>query len=130
MEHLKIIEKIEEGAHHFLHCIRIEYEDTKDAGKIVEKYMKGGKLTAEEEHVLKQQLVDSLKMVGVMVPFVLVPGASIIMPILIKVASKHNIELMPSAFNEKEVESAPSATTAPDTDAQKEAGTIAPAENK
>ncbi len=101
MEHIKIVEKIEEGAHHFLHCIKIEYEGTKEAGSIVEKYMKGEKITTEEEHVLKVQLVDSLKMVGVMVPFVMVPGASILMPILIKVASKHNIELLPSAFNEK-----------------------------
>ena len=115
MEHIKIIEKIEEGAHHFLHCIKIEYEDTKDAGKIVEKYLKGEKLTPEDEHVLKLQLVDSLKMVGVMVPFVLVPGASIIMPILIKVASKHNIELMPSAFNEKEPEAKTGEPAAPKT---------------
>lgn len=94
-----IIEKIEEGAHHFLHCIRIEYDGTREAGAIVRKYMKEGKITPEEEHILKLQLVDSLKVVGVVVPFVLIPGASILMPILIKVAGKHNIELLPSAFN-------------------------------
>jgi len=101
MEKIKIIETIESGAHHFLHSIKIEYDDTKEAGKIIEKYMKEGKITPEEEHILKTQLVDSLKMVGVMVPFVLVPGASILMPILIKVADKHHIELLPAAFNDK-----------------------------
>jgi len=101
MERTIIIEKIEASAHHFLQSIRIEYEGTKEAGAIVRKYMKGEKITAEEEHILKVQLTDSLKIVGIGIPFVLVPGASILMPILIKVAEKHNIELMPSAFNRK-----------------------------
>ena len=81
--------------------MKTEYAGTKEAGAIMRKYMKEGKITAEEEHILKTQMVDSLKIVGVVVPFVLVPGASILMPILIKVAGKHNIELLPSAFNKK-----------------------------
>ncbi len=98
MEKLAIIEKIESGAHHFLHCVRIEYDGTREAGSIVRKYMTEGKISSEEEHTLKLQLVDSLKLVGVVVPFVLIPGASILMPILIRVAGKHNIELLPAAF--------------------------------
>jgi hypothetical protein len=103
MEKILIIEKIEEGAHHFLHSMRIEYEGTREASLILEKYMKEGKITDDEEKVLKMQFVDSLKMAGVVLPFVLIPGASILMPILIKVAEKHNIELLPSAFNNKNV---------------------------
>jgi len=103
MEKIKIIEKIEESAHHFLHSIRIEYEGTKEAGSIIYKYVKEGNITEEEELILKTQMVDVLKIAGVGIPFVLIPGASILMPILIKVASKHNIELLPSAFNNKQV---------------------------
>ena len=99
MEKLLIIEKKQKGAHHFLHCIRLEYDGTREAGAVVRKYMKEGKITPEEEHILKSQLVDSLKVVGVVVPFVLIPGASILIPILIKVAARHNIELLPAAFN-------------------------------
>jgi hypothetical protein len=95
---LQIIERIEAGAHHFLHSVKVEYHGTKEAGLIVRKYMKEGKITPEEEQVLKLQLADSLKMAGIMIPFVLIPGASILMPVLIKVADKHNIELLPSAF--------------------------------
>lgn len=101
MEHIRIIEKIEESAHHFLHSIRIEYDGTKEAGLIMRKYIREGSITAEEEHLLKTQMVDLLKMAGVMVPFVLIPGASVLMPILIKVAGKHNIALLPAAFNDK-----------------------------
>ncbi len=99
MEKIVIIEKIEAGAHHFLYCVKTEYAGTKEAAQIMEKYLKGEKITHEEEHILKTQLVDSLKIAGVVVPFVLIPGASILMPILIKVAAKHNIELLPTAFN-------------------------------
>ncbi len=89
---------IEEHAHHFLQEIRTEYDGEKKAGFIIQQYIKEGKITEEEETILKTQLMDSLKIVGIGIPFVLIPGASILMPILIKVASKHNIELMPSAF--------------------------------
>ncbi len=98
---IKILQTIEDSAHHFLHNIRTEITETKEAGLIVRKYVEGGDLTDEEEHILKTQLCDTLKMLGVMVPFVLIPGASVLMPILIKVAEKHNIELMPSAFNDR-----------------------------
>jgi hypothetical protein len=101
MQRIIIIKKIEDSAHHFLHSIRVEYEGTKEAGVIIRKYMVEGTISHEEEKILKVQLVDSLKIIGIGVPFVLIPGASILMPILIKVAQKHNIELMPSAFNKK-----------------------------
>jgi len=99
MEKMHIIATIEESAHHFLYCIKTEYVSTREAGHIMEKYVKEGKISPEEEHILKTQFVDTLKLAGVVVPFVLIPGASILMPILIKVAARHNIELMPSAFN-------------------------------
>lgn len=89
---------IEEHAHHFLHGLKTEYAGDKEALIIIREYIKGGHISDEQTHVLKTQLADSLKIVGIGVPFVLIPGASIVMPILIKVAARHNIELMPSAF--------------------------------
>lgn len=89
---------LEEHAHHFLQGVKTEYNGDKDAAAIIRKFLKEGKITDEEDHILKTQLMDSLKIVGIGVPFALIPGASIVMPILIKVASKHNIELMPAAF--------------------------------
>ena len=99
--HIKILETIEDSAHHFLLSMKTEAIQTKEATIIVQKYLKEGTISDIEEKALKTQLMDSLKLIGVLVPFVLIPGASILMPLLIKVADKHNIELMPSAFNEK-----------------------------
>jgi hypothetical protein len=91
---------VEEHAHHFLLGIKTEYKGDKEAAIIIRKFIKEGKISDEEDHIIKTQFVDSLKIVGIGVPFVMIPGASILMPILIKVASKHNIELMPSAFTD------------------------------
>ena len=89
---------IREHAHHFLTGIKTECNGDKQALLIIGKYMREGGITQADEHLLKLQLADSLKLIGIGVPFVLIPGASVLMPILITIAAKHNIELMPSAF--------------------------------
>jgi hypothetical protein len=96
---MKIEATIEENVHHFLKELRIEGQAEKEAVLIIRKYIREGKISEEEEHVLKTQLSDSFKIIGIGVPFVLIPGASVLIPIIIKIAAKHNIELMPSAFN-------------------------------
>ncbi|MBX2922173.1 MAG: hypothetical protein KF746_08275 [Chitinophagaceae bacterium] len=91
---------IEACAHQFLQGLKTEYDGDKEALLIIRQFIASGKITAQQEHLLKTQLADSLKILGVGIPLVLIPGASILMPILIKVAAKHNIELMPSAFTD------------------------------
>jgi hypothetical protein len=94
----KIIKKIEENIDLFLINIKKQAANTKEASFIIEKYMKEGKITDEEEKILQTQLWDSLKIVGVVIPFVLIPGASLLMPLILKVAEKNDIELLPTAF--------------------------------
>lgn len=91
---------IEEHAHHFLQGLKAEYADDKEALLIIRQYIGTGSISAEQDHILKTQLADTIKLVGIGIPFVMIPGASIIMPILIRVAAKHNIELIPAAFTE------------------------------
>jgi len=73
-----------------------EEDNLKEVGTIIRKYSKGENITAKEEHLLKLQLVDTLKIVGIVVPYVLLQRASIVVTILLKVVGKHNINLMPS----------------------------------
>jgi hypothetical protein len=94
----KILQKIEENIDLFLINIKKQASNTKEAGAIIEKYIKEGKITEEEEKILQTQLWDSLKIVGVVIPFVLIPGASLLMPLILKVAEKNDIELLPTAF--------------------------------
>jgi len=99
---MKIETVIEENVHHFLLGIKTEYDGDKKAADIIRKYVEGGTISEQEDEILRTQLMDSLKIVGIGIPFVLIPGASILMPIILKVASRHNIDLMPSAFEESE----------------------------
>jgi hypothetical protein len=95
----KIIKKhLEDGAHHFMLSLHKEHENTKLSVDVIRKYINTGNISDDEEHLLKVQMADMLKILGIGVPFVLIPGASVIIPILVKVASKHNIDLLPSVI--------------------------------
>lgn len=99
---MKIIEvisqKIESNVSYFIEGMKEEARGTKEAAQIVKKYLSGIEITDQEEKILKAQIWDTLKMVGVVIPFILIPGASILIPILIRVAKKNNIELLPEGF--------------------------------
>ena len=66
------------------------------------KYLKEGNISKEEEKELKSQVVDIFKAVGLGVPFVLIPGSSLLLPFLIKMAEKKGINLLPTAFSDSE----------------------------
>ncbi|GIQ59552.1 hypothetical protein Flavo103_26880 [Flavobacterium collinsii] len=101
---MEIEKTIEENLHHFLFDLKKEGEGEKEAGLIIQKYIKEGSISEDEENTLKIQLSDSLKIIGIGIPFLLLPGASVLLPILIKVADKYHIELMPSAFDKTDGE--------------------------
>ena len=93
-----IKQHIENSAHHLLLSVHKEEENVKEVRTIIHKYIRTRNITEEEEQKLKLQVFDTIKIIGIVVPFVLLPGASVIIPILIKVAEKHNINLMPSVI--------------------------------
>lgn len=77
-----------------------EGKETYVASKILMKYMKVGHITKEEEKELRTQLADIFKAVGLGIPFVLIPGSTLLLPLLVKLAEKRGIHLLPTAFNE------------------------------
>jgi hypothetical protein len=93
--------KAKEAVYEFAKNIKQEGKETSVAAEHVSKYLKGEKLTDEENEAVRKQFFDILKMLGIGIPFALIPGASILMPILLKVANKFNIDLMPSSFSKK-----------------------------
>jgi uncharacterized membrane protein YukC len=95
-----MIKKIEHALKDFAHKMGTEAEETREATAILRKHLGGHELTAEEKKKLREQTYDILKGVGIGLPFMLIPGASIILPLIIAVAKKHGINLMPSSFSE------------------------------
>jgi len=85
----------------FFKNLNNEAKETRDAGKIVYKFLKTGKLSTAEEKELKLQFYDLLKVMGVGVPFVMIPGASILIPFLIRIAEKLGRDIIPSSFKKE-----------------------------
>ena len=100
----KIKEDLEEKIRVFIQKLSEEGTETKEAVKILQKHIMGESVTPEEEKELKEQFFDVLKMAGIGIPFILIPGASLLLPAILYVAKKNNFNLFPSAFNDKEKE--------------------------
>ena len=81
--------------------IKVEATETHVASKILVKYIKEGNVSKEEEKELRTQVYDILKVMGIGVPFALIPGASLLLPFIIKIAQKKGIQLLPTAFNKE-----------------------------
>lgn len=87
----------------FLVGVKNEATDTKEASRIIVKYVAHQKITKEEEKQLKNQVFDVFKILGIGIPFMLIPGASILIPFILKAAEKKGIDIFPSGFSSKEV---------------------------
>lgn len=83
--------------------IKAKYEvwETKEASIIVSKYIKHEQVTKTERKFMFVQIFDVCKIIFIGVPFAIIPGASIILPFVIKGASKIGVNLLPSNFKGK-----------------------------
>lgn len=86
----------------FLVGVKNEAKDTKEASFIIGKYLVKQKITKAEERVLKKQVADLFKIVGIGIPFILIPGATLLIPFIIRVADKKGIDIIPSNFKLEE----------------------------
>jgi hypothetical protein len=82
--------------------IKTEASETHEASKILVKYLREGDISKEEEQEFRTQVYDLLKVLGIGIPFALIPGASLLMPFLVKMAQKKGIQILPTAFNQDE----------------------------
>ena len=85
----------------FFKNLNNEAKETRAAGKLVYKYLKTWDLSKDEEKELKLQFYDLLKVMGVGVPFVMIPGATILIPFLLKIADKLGVDIIPSSFKKE-----------------------------
>ncbi len=82
--------------------LKTEGSKSKEAlSLLMKKYKNKEKLTEEETRFIVQQAKDIGKL-SLLIPFVVLPGSPITIPILYKVSKKLNIDLTPSAFKKLE----------------------------
>ena len=77
------------------------YEFKEALSLLMKKYKNKEKLTEEETRFIIQQAKDIGKL-SLLIPFVVLSGSPITIPILYKVSKKLNIDLTPSAFKKLE----------------------------
>lgn len=94
--------KISNALNIFFKGVKSEASDTKETSRIIVKYVGNQKIAKEEEQHLKKQVYDMFKILGIGIPFVLIPGAAILIPLLLKAAEKRGIDLLPSNFKASE----------------------------
>lgn len=92
-------EKIKAYIFNFSRKIKLEVWETKEAGMIAHKYMKHENVSAPERKFMLVQITDIIKIVLIGIPFAVIPGASILLPVIIKVSSKAGVNLLPSSFS-------------------------------
>lgn len=81
--------------------VKNEAADTKETTRIIVKFIGQQNITKIEEKHLKTQVYDIFKILGIGVPFMLIPGATLLIPFILKVAEKKGVNLYPSNFNTK-----------------------------
>ena len=86
---------------HFLVGIKNEADDTQETSLIIYKFISQQKITKKDEKHLKNQVYDIFKILGIGVPFMIIPGATLLIPFIIKIAEKKGIDLVPSNFRGK-----------------------------
>ena len=85
----------------FLIGMKNEAIDTKEASRIILKFTLKQHITKEEEKHLKTQVYDIFKIVGIGIPFMIIPVATLLIPFILKAAEKKGIDLYPSNFKGK-----------------------------
>lgn len=90
--------KISLALDRFFKGVKLEAKDTKQATKLIGKFLTKGSLTKEEEKFIRLHAYDLLKVAGIGIPFVFIPGATIIIPFVVKAAQKRNIDILPNHF--------------------------------
>ena len=91
----------------FFDIAKKEYGDTKYLLPILQKYVKTRNLTDREKYLFQKQLKDTMKIMGLgAIAAIPIPGTMLLIPAIIQMAKKFNINLLPEA-DEPEKESLP-----------------------
>lgn len=94
------IKKIKSSMKNFLKNIAQEGREYKEMTQILHNFIKTGKVTKEDSKKVYTQLLDTLKLGG-SAGIWLIPGGSVLLIILVKLAAKWHINLLPTSFKKK-----------------------------
>jgi len=80
----------------FFDILKKEYGDTKDLLPIIQKFIKTGTLSEREKVMFQKQFKDTMKLLGLgAFAAIPIPGTMLLIPVVINLAKKFNINLLP-----------------------------------
>ena len=89
------------GMKEFFRKFKQEMSETKEGIKLLVKMMKGVKLSDEEIAFIKEQAKD-ITLGSILLGIIALPGGGIAVAVLVKLAKRFGIDLMPSSFRDLE----------------------------
>ncbi len=84
----------------FLKRLKKEGNETSEAAIILSRYAKGEEVSKEDMEKFRSQMIDVIKVLGIGVPFTIIPGSSLLLPLVLSIAKKYNIDILPSSFKD------------------------------
>ena len=85
----------------FLRKLKKEGTETSEAATILKRYAMGKKVSKEEMEIFRNQMLDVIKILGIGIPFTIIPGSSLLLPLVIAIAKKYKIDILPSSFRDE-----------------------------
>jgi hypothetical protein len=92
--------ELESKINEFLIKCKNEGNEYSEVFILIKKGLSGKNLSHKEQNKIWEQLLDTLKISGNVILFML-PLGSILLPLLLTVAKKYHIDILPSSFNQK-----------------------------
>lgn len=99
--------KVKEEIKRYANGFKGEAKESKEAFLILEKYMRKEEVSDEENKFFKDQIIDILKGVGVVLPIQLIPlpfVSTILLIVLDETLRSMNVKILPSSFYEKQTD--------------------------
>ena len=98
-KYVKTFEKfrIKESVEKFLKILKEEIKQKNKLKKIFIKYARNIPITPSEQQLVREELLDLLKILG-MSTFFILPGSMLVIPFIIKLCNKYNVNIIPNSL--------------------------------
>lgn len=97
---MKKIQQLNDIIIDFLKRLKKEGNETSEAAVILSRYAKGEEVSKEDMEKFRNQMLDVIKVLGIGIPFTVIPGSSLLLPLVISIAKKYKIDILPSSFRD------------------------------
>ena len=91
---MKKIQQLNDFIIDFLKRLKKEGNETSEAAVILSRYAKGEEVSKEDMDKFRNQMIDVIKVLGIGIPFTVIPGSSLLLPLVISIAKKYNIRIV------------------------------------